>query len=141
MIPFPGRTLQELATRLATHIAPRVEGNFGQADAGLLTGLLLTFAQDFERAVDNRMKDIAQTRQIFRETPGTAPGAEARSAFLSKEPASLQLADVNALHDEAFSLLIDLHAWAEQQDESLNLAIWRLLRDHSERNKFEIPGP
>ena len=87
------------------------------------------------------MKDIAQTREIFRETPATAPGAEARSAFLSKEPASLQLADVNALHDEAFSLLIDLHAWAEQQDESLNLAIWRLLRDHSERNKFEIPGP
>lgn len=145
MIPAPGQTLRDLATRIATDLLPSLSTPFSQADAGLITGLLMTMAEDYERAVDNRMRDIAEMRALFEETaankPADIPGSDARAAFLHQAPASFHLADVTALHAEGFTLLIELHAWAEDAHETeLEEAIWALLRTHSERNKFELPN-
>ena len=49
----------------------------------------------------------------------------------------LNVSDVTTLHDEALTILIALHAWAESlEDQTLNLELWRLLRAHSERHKY-----
>ena len=141
MIPHPGETLTHIAMRLAMRIAPELTDNFNQADAGLLSGLLIAMAQDYERAADNRVRDIEAMREVFAAAPAAAPGADERAAFTTRQPASYHLNDLNQLHAAGFNLLIDLHTWAELNDDALNLCIWRLLREHCERNKFELPLP
>ncbi len=146
MIPYPSRTLTDIALRIATHLMPDLQTEYGQADAGLLTGLLLTFAQEYEREVYHRLIVIVEIQALFETrtdklSDGDAPDIEAIRAFTRAAPASLKLDDVTACHAEGFNLLIELHAWAEQHDAELELEIWRLLRRHSERNKFDMPGP
>ncbi len=140
MIPAPGKTLADLALRIATDLMPALNTEFTQADAGLITGLLLTMAQDYERAVDNRMQDMQEINALFAKLSADVPGHEARQTYLAKAPASYHLDHVTALHGEAFEHLIDVHAWAEEHDATLNAAIWELLRAYSERNKFDLPN-
>ncbi len=140
MIPAPGKTLADLALRIMTDLAPELGSNFAQADAGLITGLLLTMAQDYERAVDNRLQDLAEMRALFADLDANVPGADARRAFLEKTPASFTVSDVTKLHAEGFERLIELHAWAEAESSELDAAIWQFLRAHSERNKFDLPN-
>lgn len=139
MIPRPGDALNAIAMRLLTHIAPEAGSQFAQADAALLNGLLQTLSQDYERAVANRLLDIDELRELF-EGCDKAPGAAERAAFSTETPASYLLADVTALHATGFELLIELHAWAEEHDRTVDRAVWALLRRHSERNRFEMPG-
>ncbi len=148
MIPYPGKTLTDLAVRIATDIAPATNNNFAQADSGLITGLLLSMAQDYERAVFNPMADIDDIKALCRHLRDLSDAEregfdalQACTAFLEAEPASLMLSDVTALHAQALNLLIDIHRWAEDHNDDINLAVWRLLRRHSERHKFDIPGP
>jgi len=148
MIPFPGRTLADLAMRIATDIAPATTSNFAQADSGLITGLLLGMAQDYERAVFNPMQDIDEIKTLCRhiidlpeEARAGFEGLSACEDFVNAEPASLMLSDVTALHAQALDLLIQIHSWAELHHAEVNLAVWQLLRRHSERHKFDIPGP
>jgi hypothetical protein len=148
MIPSPGKTLQDLATRIVTHLVPATHSNFAQADGALLYMLLLSISQDYERAAFNRMADIDEIKALCRnllaqplaQQPGDAMQASMQS-LLAQTPASLMLKDLTQFHADAFELLIELHAWAERNDSNLNLEIWRLLRRHSERNKFDVPGP
>ena len=141
MIPEPSQTLIDIATRIATHLIPETQSKFAQADAGLIAGLLLAMGQDFERAIANRLTDIDEVKAIIKKCPEHAPGYENYVDFLKEQPASYHLNDVNTLHNLAFEHLIELHAWTETNHlESLNVDIWQLLRRHSERNKFELPG-
>ena len=48
---------------VATDILPATNSNFAQADSGLISGLLLSMAQDYERAVFNPMADIDEIYQ------------------------------------------------------------------------------
>ena len=139
MIPKPSASLTDLAVRLATHIAPGLQDNFSQADAGLLTGLFLTFAQDFERSVGSQMEDITDMQAIF-SAAGASPMAAECERMSAAKPESYYLDDVTACHAECSELLIQVHAWAESHDDSFNLQIWRYLRAHSERHKFELPN-
>ncbi len=146
MIPLPSKTLTDIAMRIATHLIPDLQTEYGQADGGIITGLLITLAQDYERAVFNRMTDIEEMQALFstqlERSDGTeAPNHDALAAFTRAAPASLMLDEVTRLHAQGFDLLIELHAWAELNDAQLDLEIWRLLRRHSERNKFDMPGP
>ena len=140
MIPFPGKTLADIAVRIATDLLPSLSSTYAQADAGLITGLLLTMSQDYERAVDNRMQDMQEISSLFATLDESIPGHAARSAYLQQKPASFHLAEVTRLHADAFSCLTDLHAWAETNDATLDATIWQILRAHSERNKYELPN-
>ncbi len=135
MIPRPSLALTDLAVRLATKVAPNTTETFYAADAGLIAQLMLTLAQEYERGVETRMNDIDEMRTLLR----SAPPSDDIDAFLALAPISLALADVNAVHDTGTRLLIDVHAWAEVHDEPLSLQIWRYLRRHCERHKFELP--
>ncbi len=144
MINQPGAQLRDLAIRIATHVLPDMNTAYGQADAGLISGLLMALAQDFERAAFNRMADIEEIQQIFhvaKVSNPDLPDKQEMEAFSNKAPASLHLQDLDQLHARGFDLLIGLHAWAEVNSPELNQAIWSLLRRHSERNKFEVAGP
>ncbi len=133
MIPEPGRALTDLAMRLLLTIAPQTSNTFAAADSSLVGQLMLTMAQEFERAIATRMQDIDELRDLF---ASAAPNAE-RDAFQSAAPASLHLRDVNRLHDEGMRLLIELHTDIELSDPALNGRIWNFLRAHSERHKFD----
>jgi len=148
MIPYPSNTLADLAMRVARDIAPTTNNPFSQADSALVAGLLLSMAQDYERSIYNPMTDIDEIKQLCKdilEAQSTAqhhfPGVSQCEAFLDRVPSSLRLADVIELHASALQLLEDIHIWAEQHDPALNRSVWQLLRRHSERNKFDVPGP
>ena len=135
MIPQPSQALTDLAIRLALQVAPNTTAPFYGADAGLIAQLMFTLGQEFERAVQARMQDIDDIKTLF----ASAPASDERRAYQLKQPASLHLNDVNALHDEGSRLLIELHAWAETNSEAVNAAICAYLRRHTERHKFDMP--
>ncbi len=135
MIPRPSQALTDLAVRLATNVAPNTTETFYAADAGLIAQLMLSLAQEYERGIETRMQDIDEMRAILR----SAPTSEAIDTFLELLPRSLGLADVNAVHDAGTRLLIEAHAWAETHDEALSQSIWRYLRRHCDRHRFELP--
>ena len=144
MINQPGTQLRDLAIRIATHVLPDMTSAYGQADAGLISGLLMALAQDFERAAFNRMTDIEEIQQLFKvalENHQNLPATQAMASFTHATPISLHLHDLDQLHARGFGLLIELHTWAEAHNTELNQAIWLLLRRHSERNKFDVNGP
>ena len=135
MIPEPSKALLDIAMRLGLNVLPNIPDAFNAADTGLIAQLLMTFSQEFEHAIEHRLNDIAEMKDLIRGAPQTAE----RNTFLASEPASFALADVNALHDEGTRLLIELHAWAEIEDDALNNEIWAYLRRHAERHQFALP--
>ena len=144
MINQPGTQLRDLAIRIASHVLPDITTPYGQADAGLISGLLMALAQDYERAAYNRVTDIDEIKQLFK---GALPSLQEHpdqldmAAFTNATPDSLLLSDLDRYHAGGFELLIKLHSWAESHDSDLNHEIWALLRRHSERNKFDIGSP
>ncbi|MEZ5559637.1 MAG: hypothetical protein R3E86_13970 [Pseudomonadales bacterium] len=143
MIPHPGKALADLAVKLASSIAPETNSSFAMANTGLISMLMLALSQDSERAVANRMTDLSALHALFAEAAARYPDAPqtgARLSFCKRSPASLLLSDVDAVHADGFSLLIDLHAWAEQHAAELNAQIWDFLLAHTERNRYELPG-
>ncbi|XOV84468.1 MAG: hypothetical protein ACFHXK_04990 [bacterium] len=144
MINQPGAQLRDLAVRVATHVLPDVASAYGQADAGLISGLLMSLAQDFERAAFNRMTDINEIQDLVKAALAGGrglPDPQKARTLADAAPASLHLRDLDELHARAFTYLIVLHAWAETHDAALNQAIWALLRRHTERNRFDVAGP
>lgn len=139
MIPAPAATLNALAMKLLTDIAPHAGSSYAVADSALIAQLLLTYAQEFETAIELRMQDVAALKSLFETAPDHAPLLAEREAFIEQEPASLRLSDVNAVHDQGMRLLIELQAWAEQRDAGLNEEIWRALREQTDRHRFELP--
>jgi hypothetical protein len=144
MIPQPAKSLADLAMKLATGIAPEAGSTYAMANAGMMSMLLLAMAQDHDRAAANRMADIADMQALFRSPAAqraAAPGATQRAAFAEGAPAGLRISELDAFHAAGFAALIDLHAWAESNDAALSLAIWDFLKAHTERNRFDLPGP
>jgi len=137
VIPKPGKALADLAMKLSMSVIPEIESKFAASNAAMTSMLMLALAQDSERAVANRMTDIHELQTLFAET-ADYPAQAALTAFISRTPASLLLADVDALLAEGMALLIDLHAWAEEADEDSDRRIWQFLLRHTERNKFSL---
>ena len=83
MIPQPGRVLTDLAVKLAMSIAPETTSSFAMANTGLISMLMLSLAQDSERAVANRMADIEEMKTLFRSNDAQpAPGADPAGRLL-----------------------------------------------------------
>lgn len=144
MIPQGGRALKDLAVKLATDLAPAMTTEYGAANAGLMSLLLLALAEEQERAVALRMTDIDEMVALFeaadRQYPQAAAAAQ-RAAWCAGQPESLMLSDVDRHHGQGFELLIALHVFAETEGASeLDRAIWDLLARHTERHSFDLPG-
>lgn len=147
MIPRPGQGLADLAMKLGTAIAPETTSRFAAANSGLIAMLLGALAQDTERAIDARMTDIQELKRIFddackdapedADTAASPPNLAAMAAFRERQPVSLRLTDVDAVHGAGLELLIELHAWAEAHDAALDTQIWDFLLRHTERHRLE----
>ncbi len=140
MITAPGKVLGDLAMKLAVSVAPETRSAYAMANAGMIAVLLQAIGQDTERAVANRMADIAEIKELFTrfvQETATAPNGNGRKTFSKREPQSLHLGDVTVHHAEALNLLIELHAWAEEHNTRLDQSIWTFLLNHTERDKFE----
>lgn len=134
--------LADLAHKLATSIAPETSSRFAMANTSMIATLLAALSQDAERAVATRITDVEEMKALFDSVePGAAHPvqASARAAFCAREPMSLRLSDVEALHREGLRLLIALHAWAEDCDDPLNRRIWDFLVRHTERHRLDLP--
>lgn len=141
MIPRLSQGLADLAAKLARDMAPEAGSRYAMANTGLVSMLLGALAIDAERAVDARMTDIEEIKALLRSAPEQADPARraATAAFLERDPRSLRLTDVDALHAEALIWLIELHAWAEDHDADLDAGVWQFLVRHSERHRLD-PG-
>ncbi len=137
MIPRPGQAITDLAGRLGGRIAPELTDPYAAVDAGLISMLLTMLAAEAGNGVERRMQDADELKTLFVDA-GHAPGADARAAFCESAPTTLALEPVNAWLGEGMRLLIDLHAWAEQEDDALNQAIWDWLARHTDRHRFDI---
>lgn len=139
MITRPDRVLHDLAGKLMQDITLDITSRYGQANAVMMADLMHVLAEQAEWAVANRHADLEALRALFtREAAAGAPGAAARRRFCDRQPASLRLSDVDALHAEGLRLLIALHRWAEAEDAALDRAIWQFLHDHAARNRLEV---
>lgn len=137
MIPQPDKALLDLAGRLTAGLAPAISTVYGVADAGMISMLMMALAKEAGSGVERRMADGRDLAEVF-ATADHAPGAEARAAFSSSEPASLSHSDVSAWLDQGLALLIDLHAWAEREDTDLDARIWGFLHRHTERHRLDF---
>lgn len=141
MIPRLPQGLADLAAKLAGAIVPETSSRFAMANAGMIAMLLGAAAQEAERAVACRMTDLAEIKALFADCgAGADPdNAAARAAFQRREPQSLRLSDVDAVHADGLRLLIELHAWAEDRDAALDRRIWDFLASHAERHRLDLP--
>lgn len=143
MIPRGSRALGDIALKLAFAIAPETTSSFAAANTGLLTMLLQCLGQEFERAAQVRLDDMNEIKEVFREARGKMPTALASSveAFLESRAKSLRMTDLDAWHASGMSLLIRLHADAEDRgDRALEERIWGFLAQHVERHAFVLAG-
>ena len=137
MIPRPGQALRDLAGRIGLNLAARVPDTYGATDAGMISLLLTMLAGELESGIERRLQDGREICELF-ATAVHAPDHSARQAFAGSQPVSLGQADVSNWLDEGLGLLIELHAWAEAADPTLNAAIWDYLYRHRERYRFDL---
>ena len=139
MIPRARAALNDLAGRLGSRVIPELTDPFTMADTGLISLLLSLIGEELENGVANRMADAEALQALFAEpAAAAAPDSAARATFIDSQPAALTLTAVTDWLDQGLALLIDLHAWAAEADETLDRRIWSFLVDHTERHKFDI---
>lgn len=139
MIPRGSRALGDLAMKLAMSIAPETRSTYAAANTMLVSSLMQCLAQDYDRAVEVRMQDIRDLREIFADAAARAPAGIANRIpdFLAAEPKSLRITDIDALHAQGLEILIALHAHAEDAaDAALDRRIWDFLERHADRHAF-----
>ena len=144
MIPNPDRALMAIALKMATSLVPEIGSSYHAANAGMMSMLLLALSQDADRAVANRLADVDALKALFKQAlanPQAAaqlPAADRYRAFCDSKCPGWLLSQISAWHDTGMALLIELHAWAEDEDPALDRAIWDFLLDHTERNRFDV---
>ncbi len=137
MIPRPDQALADLAGRIGSRILPELEDPYAGADAGLISLLMTMLSRELESGVARRLTDGAELKSLF-SSAAQAPGSDARAEFIASEPPGLALTEVTVWLDQGLSLLIELHAWAEDADPEMNERIWAFLHAHTERHKFDF---
>ena len=142
MIPRHGHSLRDIAIKLAMSIAPETTSVYAASNAGMMSMLLQCLAQDFDRAAESRSRDIAEMKEIFERAIAGALGIELAGrlrAFLTMQPKSLSLTDLDALSAEGQNTLIALQTWAEDNAATeLEQEVWEFLERFADRHSFQL---
>lgn len=141
MIPNGKSSLEHLAMKLMTSVAPQTTSTYTAANTGLIAMLLQCLAQDYDRAAEARLTDIDEIKALLAFVPaGVDSDLAARiELFRAARPASFRVTDVTALHAEALSLLTRVHEHAENaQLKSLDEQIWHFLERMADRHAFAV---
>ena len=149
MIPYADKALGLLAGRLLGSVVPDLNSPYAQSDATLTAQLLAVLGAELAAGVERRMQDINAMQALFGTVaPLLADAALAvrLQGLIGRQPASLLLVDVNALHDELTRALVTLHSEvdgtaavaAEAAAAQVNDLVWAYLEAQAERH--HIPG-
>lgn len=148
MIPRGAEAIGHLATRVAMDLMPKATEAYAAQDLGYMVLLLSMIGQDFERAADVLLTDIAEMSDIFRDARQHVVNlqlARRMADCIAAEPKSLKISDLNARADSDLKVLIDLHeaveraveqgqAWAEPVEED----IWDFLDGYARRRAYQV---
>jgi len=140
MKPEVPRTLQGLAGTLLAEIAPRLAEDYAQKTAGVVAGLLLVAAEEWDRVAERRVAEHAALRRLFAEAAPAVASAPLRERLEGAARGSDPGLRVSLLEQENArlrGLLIELHAHLEAQPGAaarrLEELVWEELRAEVER--------
>ncbi|MBT6585050.1 MAG: hypothetical protein HON77_12160 [Gammaproteobacteria bacterium] len=135
MIPHADGALRMLSQRLMTQLLPDLKSLYSLSDGALIGLLINAIADETAEGIQRRLDDIGEMKIIF--AAGEALLSSRDKQDINTELSSYRLADVNDHHDALTRILVSLHQKTEDNDnETLNRAIWAYLRRHSQRHKI-----
>ncbi|RME95362.1 MAG: hypothetical protein D6773_18470 [Alphaproteobacteria bacterium] len=145
MRPEADAGLGYIAQRLLTHVAPAVGNDFEVSDVTMIAGLLAAIAQEYDRAAEIRCQDIEEMRGLFidaAEALGHSELGQRLRKLTARQPESLRIGAINAVHDAFSNALIELHARIEEESadvwaKPLQRRIWQYYRNTARRHAFE----
>lgn len=145
MRPSVDRVLQQLAANLATEVAPAVSVDYVQRNTGLVSGLLLCAAEEWDRAAAWRVEENRELRRIFAEAVIHVADTGLRGRLeeaAQGEEGGLRIQDLDRENDALRALLIELHAHVEELKgpaaRHLEAEIWKELRRSTERRALSL---
>ena len=144
MIPRHAHSLRDIAIKLAMSVAPETTSVYVASNTGMISMLLQCLAQDFDRAAESRVRDIAEMKQLFERALADVDDGELATrlrAYLSTEPKSFTLTDLDAVSAQGQIALIALQTWAERTGKhAIDHDIWAFLERFADRHAFQLGG-
>jgi hypothetical protein len=152
VIPKADEALGFLSQGLMTTLFAEPHSMYTISEVSLVTLLLNAIAQEYNNGAEVRVRDIEEMQQLFKNAESKVSDSELvrrLAANLSERPASLEISELNDIHDRCSLLLIDLHAYVEEllpaEDpggsgswaDSCNSNIWDFLERQAERHKID----
>ncbi|MDG1231189.1 MAG: hypothetical protein P8P91_02905 [Pseudomonadales bacterium] len=135
MIPHADGALRMLSQRLMTQLLPDLKSLYSLSDGALIGLLINAIADETAEGIQRRLDDIGEMKIIF--AAGEALLSSRDKQDINTELSAYRLADVNDHHDALTRILVSLHKKTEDNDnETLNRAIWAYLRRHAQRHKI-----
>lgn len=128
--------LEGVIDSLREQVAPGLDDPFAREAARMAGSLIAIAGRAAEDAVAIRVEENARMRGIFGEAAAIAGDAALRGkleAAASSSDPGLRLGELDGETGRLRSLLVELHAWLEEQDGAearrLDRTIWLALRD------------
>ncbi len=145
MRPPVDRVLKQLATTLIGEIAPLVQVEYVQKNTLLVSMLLVSVAEEWDRAAERRVEENRELRRIFAEAAPAISKGELRTRLetaASEKDLRLRIRDLDASNDALRGLLMDLHAHVEgletEEAGRIESEIWRELAASTERRSLSV---
>ncbi len=147
MKPEADQILNMSAGQLMAGVLPLLPDSYSQGSTALLSFLMLFSAQEYERGAEIRSVDNAEMRAAFGALAPTVGDSalkkRLKNAAISTE-ASLLISKLNESNAQLRALLIELHAYLEEQDGDAARAgekrIWDILKASAARRLVKPPG-
>jgi hypothetical protein len=145
MRPSVDRVLQQLAGNLVTEVAPAISVDYVQRNTGLVSGLLMCAAEEWDRAAERRLEENRELRRIFAEAVIHVADTGLRGRLeeaARAEETSLRIQELDRSNDALRALLIELHAHVEDlkgpASQHLEAEIWKELLRSTERRALSL---
>ena len=145
MKPEIPNVLEIIAGTLLFDVAPHVSPSYRQSSVGVTAMLLGMIREEWDRAAARRIEENAALRALFRDAVSAVSDTDLRrrlEAAAGSSDASLLVSELEKGNDALRALLIELHAFVEQQSgaasRALEDAIWRELAASTERRRVSL---
>ncbi len=139
MRPEVSELLRTTGTQMPGIAAPTA---YGQGSAGLLTGLLMISAMEYDRAAEVRVEDNRDMRALFAELAPKVTDAGLRDAVAAAAKGgdgSLRISALNAANAELRTVLIALQAHVEDAgDVAAQKRVWDVLKASAARRMLSV---
>ena len=139
MRPEVNQLLQTTGMQLAGIAAPTA---YAQGSAGLMTGLLMISAAEYDRAAETRVADNAEMRALFAELAAKVKDAALKTqveAAAATKDASLRISALNAANAELRKVLIALQTHVEDTgDRDAQKRVWAVLNASAQRRMLAV---